>query len=280
VARAAHVFACVAVLLAAGGCRSGPAGEAAAGPRVVSLHDVTTELAVALGATGRLVGVSTPIDLPAEVRAAIAAVPRTETLEAILLQRPHTVLGLAVVAERNPDLVQALGRAGVRVQLGEPLDLAGVFAFSRVVAGELDRAAAGQQLVASLEGRARALTPPARRRRVFIYDCCDPPFTAGRNAVLTDLIRRAGGENVFADLAVDWGHVSWEEVVTRRPELVIVHDYRYEGQGDTDQKRQRLAGVPGLTGVPVAVLPLGYSLGGLRSVEAIERLKVALGLGS
>ena len=247
---------------------------------MVSLHDVTTELAVVLGATERLVGVSTPVDLPAEISVAVAAVPRTETLEAILLRRPQAVVGLTVVAERNPDLVRALRRAGVRVQLGDPRDLAGVFSFTRLIAEELGRGAAGQQLLAGLEARAAALAPSARRRRLFVYDCCDPPFTAGKHAVLTDLITRAGGENVFADLPVDWGHVSWEEVIARRPELVIVHVYRYEGQGDTQQKRQRLASLPGLAGIPVTVLPLGYSLGGLRSVDAIERLKAALGFGS
>src|SRR5204863_137727 len=49
-------YALLASLPAAGGCRRHALPEAAASPpRVVSLHDVTTEIVVALGAMDRLV---------------------------------------------------------------------------------------------------------------------------------------------------------------------------------------------------------------------------------
>jgi iron complex transport system substrate-binding protein len=94
--------------------------------------------------------------------------------------------------------------------------------------------------------------------------------------VLNDLIARAGGTNVFSDLRADWAHVSWEEVVARKPELIVVHAYRYEGQGDAAEKQRALRQIPGLETVPTAVLPLGCSLGGLRSGEGLQRLRAAL----
>jgi iron complex transport system substrate-binding protein len=112
--------------------------------------------------------------------------------------------------------------------------------------------------------------------RVFIYDCCDPAFTAGGSAVLTDVIRRAGGRNIFADLAADWTKVSWEQVIARRPQLIVVHDYQFEGQGGVEEKRRRLAAIRSLAGIPVTVMPLGQSLGGLRSIEGLEHLAKAL----
>jgi iron complex transport system substrate-binding protein len=111
---------------------------------------------------------------------------------------------------------------------------------------------------------------------VFVYDCCDPAFTAGRSAVLSDLIQRAGGRNIFADVASDWTSVSWEQVIARRPQLVVIHDYQYEGQGGLDEKRRKLQAVRALAGVPVTVMPLGFSLGGLRSVEGLEHLRKAI----
>jgi iron complex transport system substrate-binding protein len=134
---------------------------------------------------------------------------------------------------------------------------------------------------ATLEQRLRArmarIAPPPREpARVFVYDCCDPAFTAGSGAVLTDLIRRAGGRNIFADVAADWTTVSWEQVIARRPQLIVIHDYELEGQGGVNEKRKRLAAIRSLAGVPVTVMPLGLSLGGLRSIDGLEHLARAL----
>jgi iron complex transport system substrate-binding protein len=111
---------------------------------------------------------------------------------------------------------------------------------------------------------------------VFVYDCCDPPFSAGGRGVLNQLIERAGGHNVFADLDDDWASVSWEEVLARRPELVVVHAYDYAGQHDVEGKLAELAKIPSLGALPTVVLPLGCALGGLRSAEGLERLRRAL----
>ena len=94
--------------------------------------------------------------------------------------------------------------------------------------------------------------------------------------MLNELITLAGGQNIFADVEDDWTTVSWEEVLARRPELVIIHVYDHLGQADAAAKRAQLAKLPGLGGIPSATLPLGCSLGGLRSAEGLERLRRAL----
>jgi iron complex transport system substrate-binding protein len=261
-----------------GGCQqAGRALPAEARPRVVSLHDVTTEIVLALGAADRLVGLDEPVDLDAAAKATVASRPRVGSLESILALRPTVVLGLAVTAERAPELVGFLRARGVEVWLGHPAQLTDVLALVTEVGARIGAAPAAAALVARLRGRMEAGPPPARPPlRVFVYDCCDPAFTAGAGAVLTDLIGRAGGRNVFADVAADWTKVSWEEVIARRPQLIVVHDYAYAGQGDVAQKRRRLAALRSLAGVPVTVMPLGYSLGGLRSFDGLEQLRKAI----
>jgi iron complex transport system substrate-binding protein len=262
---------------------SAPAQVASVGVRVVSLHDVTTELAVALGVGDRLVGVADPVDVPGEVAGAIARVPRVGDLESILAVRPTIVLGLAVVAARDPELVARLRERGIAVYLGDPETLDDVLALTREVAARVGAGPAGVELAARLaeqvRGDERAAGVPAgspRHVRVFVYDCCDPPFTAGGETVLNDLIRRAGGDNVFGDLAAGWTHVSWEQVVARQPQLVVIHAYRYDGQGDVADKRRALSAISALAGLPTVVLPLGDSLGGLRSVDGLARLRAAI----
>jgi iron complex transport system substrate-binding protein len=261
---------------ACGGERANVAASASAAPRVVSLHEVTTEMVVALGAEARLVGIGDPVDPSPALARDVAKVPRVEGLESILAVRPTVVLGLATVGEQSPELVAALRERGVDVWLGDPATLADVHAMIAEVAKRSGVGDAGAALVATLEARERgASTPPAQVRRVFVYDCCDPPFTAGGKTVLTDLIRRAGGANVFADLADDWTHVSWEAAAERAPDVAIVNAYAMEGQGDVDAKVASLRKIPGWEDLPVVVVPLGEALGGLRSVDGLARLRAA-----
>lgn len=278
----------VSMSIASSGACGACSGSTPAAPdsivRIVSLHDVTTEIVVALGAADRLVGVAEPVDIDGKAAAAIARVPRVGDLESILAVRPAIVVGLAVVAAQDPDLVARLRDAGVTVHLGDPATLDDVYRLVRDVGERIAAAPAGKALAAQLAAQAGAPEPPGpppvpetHRMRVFVYDCCDPPFTAGRRTVLNDLIARAGGDNVFADLNAAWTHVSWEEVVARRPELVVIHAYKYEGQGDAADKERAVRAISALAALRTVVIPLGCSLGGLRSLDGLARLRAAIG---
>lgn len=71
--------------------------------------------------------------------------------------------------------------------------------------------------------------------RVFVYDSGeDTPFTAGRYAMPTALIEAAGGVNIMDDFEKSWATVTWEEVVERNPEVVVIVNY---GDVTAEQKR-------------------------------------------
>jgi iron complex transport system substrate-binding protein len=269
------------VLLAAAGCHApahpGGAAQADAPPRIVSLHDVTTEILVALGATDRLVGAGRPVQVPPEVGAALAQVPRVGDTESIVASRPTLVLGTSVVAREAPALVTYLRDVGIEVVLLDPRDLDDVYDGVLEVARRAKVPEAGARVVARLRARVGAAAAVAPEPvRVFVYDCCDPPFTAARRTVLSDLIARAGGRNIFTDLDASWTRVSWEDVIAQKPQLVVIHAYREEEESAIDKKRARLRAMPALADVPVTVMPLGFSLGGIRSVDGLEHLRRAL----
>lgn len=259
-------------------CRSEVVESAPPGaPRVLSLHDVTTELVVALAASEQLVGVSRLVDPTPSVRAATALVPEVGSLESMLALRPTVALGLEVIRHEQPSLVARLEAEGVTVYLGSPGSLDAMYLMTAEVGALLGATPRAERLDAELRQRiARSRVTSAAPLRVFVYDCCSPPFSAGGRGVLNELITLAGGQNIFADIADDWASVSWEEVLARRPELVIVHAYEHAGQADVAGKLAELAKLPGLAHLPHAVLPLGCSLGGLRSAEGLERLRRAL----
>jgi iron complex transport system substrate-binding protein len=115
---------------------------------------------------------------------------------------------------------------------------------------------------------------------VFVYDSGDKTaFTAGGTGIGNDLITRAGGRNVFADLDKSFGDATWEQVVARKPEAALILDY---GTTTVAQKEKRLLDDPVLQDVPAiknkrfAVLPLSNAVLGVRAPDAVAKLAAQL----
>lgn len=111
---------------------------------------------------------------------------------------------------------------------------------------------------------------------VFAYDSGDKTAqTAGGKGMANEMITRAGGRNVMADVPKSFTDTSWEQVVTRKPDVIMIIDY---GSTTVEQKKKRLLDDPALKDVPAiknnkfAVMPLSEILVGVRAPAAIERL--------
>jgi len=71
---------------------------------------------------------------------------------------------------------------------------------------------------------------------VFVYDSGeDAPFTACQG-MPGDIIKLAGGISIFDDIEKGWATPSWEEVVERDPDVILILDY----DGDTEEKTEFL----------------------------------------
>jgi iron complex transport system substrate-binding protein len=135
-------------------------------------------------------------------------------------------------------------------------------------------------LIAAMQARidavAVALGPQVERTRVFVYDSGeDKPFTAGALAMPSALIRAAGGKNVMDDVAQSWTQVSWESVVARNPQAILIVDY---GAVTADQKIAFLTSNPALAKVAAVrarrfiVVPYDAATPGVRNAEAVETI--------
>lgn len=70
--------------------------------------------------------------------------------------------------------------------------------------------------------------------KVFVYDSGeDAPFTACQG-MPGDILKHAGGISIFDDIEAGWATPSWEEVVERDPEVILILDY--EGDGEVEEK--------------------------------------------
>jgi iron complex transport system substrate-binding protein len=244
-----RLAACLAFLLALGGCTPPPdwadaAGSdsaAAAAPlsvvddagrtvtlpdpaqRIVSLMPAATETLIALGATELLVA-RTDFDRGAEVR-----------------HLPSVGGGLTpsleVLASLQPDLVVAWEEAGaarVRPRLEEfgiavlalrTQDTTAIFDNIQRLGTLTGRTAAADSVARAVrEGldSVRASVAGLPRPSVLYVVGVDPPLTAGPRSFIAQLIEVAGGRTVFPDLAGYWPQVSLEEVVRRRPDVLLL----------------------------------------------------------
>ena len=115
--------------------------------------------------------------------------------------------------------------------------------------------------------------------RVFVYDSGeDAPFTAGRYAMPTALIEAAGGVNVMDDFEKSWATVTWEEVVDRNPEVVVIVNY---GEVTAEQKRDFMMSNPAFADIDAVkndrFVTLEYveATPGPRNIRAVKTLASA-----
>lgn len=87
--------------------------------------------------------------------------------------------------------------------------------------------------------------------KVFVYDMAQDggAYTCGNNFT-AKLIEHAGGKNIFSDMDKTWANVSWEEVVERAPEVIVINNY---GDTSLEQKISELKENPALATVPAIV---------------------------
>lgn len=112
--------------------------------------------------------------------------------------------------------------------------------------------------------------------RVFVYDSgTEKPFTAGRFGIPTAMIEAAGGINIMDDVEKSWTEVSWEPVIDRNPEVIVIVDY---GDVTAEQKIAFMKENPAFKNIDAVkndrfvVLAYVEATPGPRNVAAIERL--------
>jgi ABC-type Fe3+-hydroxamate transport system substrate-binding protein len=195
---------------------------AAPARRVVSLIPATTELLFAIGAGSAVIGRTEWCDYPP----AAASVPNlgdgiAPNVEAVLASRPDLVLLYnsaqnAAIAGR----LHTLGIPALRLNTDRLADVGRIGRLLGRVTGHVESA----DSVAAVFDTALAhatVAPAGPRPKVLLLVWEQPPMTIGRGSFLSELVERAGGENLFADVASSSGVVSIEAVAARNPDLIF-----------------------------------------------------------
>ena len=195
---------------------------AAPARRVASLIPASTELLFAIGAGASVIGRTSYCDFPP----AAQAVPNLgdgikPSLEAVIAQRPDLVVLYnsgqnAAVAAR----LRELGVAALRINTDQLSDVGRV---ARLLGTLTGREQSGDSLTAVFDTALATATRTRveRRPKVLLLVWEQPPMTIGRGSFLSELVERAGGENLFADVSASSGVVSIEAVAARNPDLIL-----------------------------------------------------------
>ncbi|TDD34679.1 ABC transporter substrate-binding protein [Actinomadura sp. KC06] len=262
--------------------------------RAVSLNQHATEVMLALGLEKSMVGTGYLDDriLP-EFQAAYDRVKvlskEYPSYETLLAAEPDFVYGGWASTFEEGRSRAALKKAGIDTHLNieecpkGPVTMATVEKEIRTIAeifGVPDRAerriaslrAVLDRVKARLAGPAPAATPV----KVAVYDSGDKTvFTAGGAGIGNEIIRLAGGTNLFSDMRKAYGDVSFEQLAARAPEVIVIYDY---GDQSAGAKQKFLLSNPALKHVPAiknkrfAVLPLSSTVTGVRAAGAVESL--------
>lgn len=255
--------------------------------KVLTLGPNCTELFVALGLADRVIGRSlvnhSRGPLP-QYEAQVNAIPQLNygaaTREAILTSGADFIYALDWEISDTGCNIEEAQQYGMTVYVSsavtmeqiydEILDLGTIFGIEQTaqdfVSDQKSRIQAVQDKVAAYE--------PVE---VLVYDSGnDGVFTCSGSNFETELITLAGGRNIFAELTdKQWVTVSYEEVLKRQPDVILIHDY------DTPSVEEKIAEIkanPVLSQLPCvqnerfAVITLESVLPGNRMAYAVECL--------
>jgi iron complex transport system substrate-binding protein len=192
--------------------------------RVVSLAPNLSEIVFAIGAGHLLVGRTSYCDFPPEAKA-VAEVGDTlhPSLERIIAVKPQVVL--VSTASQLEVFTKQLQGHDIAVFVTDPHDLEGVFrSIVQIgeIVGEQDKA---NSLVQTLRERTNAVEQAVKQKppvKVFYQVSGEPLYTAGHDAFVTDLMRRAGAASVTADVPGAWPKYSNESALAARPDAIIL----------------------------------------------------------
>jgi iron complex transport system substrate-binding protein len=203
---------------------------AAAPQRIVSIIPAVTEMIFAIGDGRRVVGISSFDRFPPEA----LRLPRVGALidpdvEQILRLKPDLVV---LYATQN-ELKRRLERAAIPYYSYEHRALSDITSTIRAIGARIGSAAAADQLASDIEHKIAAVRASVaarpRPRTLLVFEregsSLRNIYASGGYGFLHDLLEAAGGANVFADIKKQSVQAGSEQILARRPEIILELKY-------------------------------------------------------
>lgn len=247
--------------------------------RVVTLAPNLTEIVYAVGAGPRLVGNTTYCDYPPEAKQVVKVGDTLQpNIEKIIALNPQLVI--VSTASQLEAFTKQLSEHDIAVYVTDPHDLEGIFHSIQNVGDLLGERERAEKLVNDLRARVNQIEERVKASKpvkVFYQVSPAPLYTAGHDSWITDLIRRAGGVSVTANVLGAWPRFSDEAALASHPEAIIM------AAGDTMSGEGEMAVAAPLKDSPAVKTGRVYRINGdflsrpgPRLVEGLEAMARAL----
>jgi iron complex transport system substrate-binding protein len=194
--------------------------------RAVSLAPNLTEIVFSVGAGDKLIGVTSYCDYPVEAEK-IQKIGDTmnPNIENIIALKPQIVF--VSTASQIETFTKTLDAQGIVYFVTNPQNLDGIYKSINQMGEIFGSAEKAREVSENLKKRVaevEAKTQKAQTIKTFVQIDKESLYTIGKDSFITDLIKRAGGVSVTADLTSAYPKLSKETAFALNPEAIILSE--------------------------------------------------------
>ncbi len=196
------------------GCYAEPAH------RIISLAPNTTEILYSLDLGSSIVGIDDFSNYPEEVK----NIERMGTfnnpnMERIILLKPDYILINSGLGRAREDYLSSLGIKIIKVS---PKTIEDLYNDIRKIGQVFNKERNAESIILDMQFRIKNVSHARRGAapKVFVQLFDDPLVTA--SSFISDIIRLAGGENIASDIKDNAGIFSYEALIDRNPDIILV----------------------------------------------------------
>ncbi|MEW9094872.1 MAG: ABC transporter substrate-binding protein [Clostridiaceae bacterium] len=258
--------------------------------RAITLNQSPTEMLLALGLGDKMVGTAFLDDeiLP-EYKEAYDKIPVLSktyaSLESVLAKNPDILIGWpSNFDEKHLGTVEELESKGIKVYIPKST-LKGekkiedvyedILNLSKIFQVEEN----GQKLVGEMKDKIEKVQEKIKGKehvKVAVIDSIENTKslnTCGNVPLEDKLITLAGGKNVFGDIDKSYTTVSFEELIARNPDVLVVNYFAGSNLSvDKIKENPMLKNLDAVKNDRIVLVPLTEVMGGVRNADGVERL--------
>lgn len=194
--------------------------RAEAAYRIISLAPNTTEILYSLDLGSSIVGIDDFSNYPEEVK----NIERMGTfnnpnMERIILLKPDYILINSGLGRAREDYLSSLGIKIIKVS---PKTIEDLYNDIRKIGQVFNKERNAENIILDMQFRIKNVSHTRRGAapKVFVQLFDDPLVTV--SSFISDIIRLAGGENIALDIKDDAGIFSYEALINRNPDIILV----------------------------------------------------------
>lgn len=192
--------------------------------RIVSLAPSNTEILFALGLGSRVVGNTSYCEYPEEAKQVVKVGGFADpSLEKVVALRPDLILATDI----HMPLLKSLEDTGMKVLVLDPQTIEGIISNIQLVGKACGAENKATEVTQGLTDRINAVNekvakiPDNQKPTVYCELWDQPLMSVGKESLIGQVIRMAGGINITGDSAEEYPQISAEIVISWNPAVMI-----------------------------------------------------------